>query len=81
MESEAPSGYRLDTTSHSFTITAAVRDHAFAAPFVNTKVDVPTIPLTGGRGAHVFLIAGAVLGGLALAVATLRRHRTRRSQH
>lgn len=81
VESEAPSGYRLDTTSHSFTITAAVRDHAFAAPFVNTKVDVPTIPLTGGRGAHVFLIAGAVLGGLALAVATLRRHRTRRSQH
>ncbi|BDA64826.1 hypothetical protein MANAM107_16600 [Actinomyces capricornis] len=81
VESEAPAGYRLDRSSHTFTITAAARDHAFTDPFVNHKTSVPSIPLTGGRGAHVFLIAGAVLGGLALAVAIVRRNRSRKAQH
>lgn len=38
------------------------------------------IPLTGVRSAPALLIAGAALGGPALVAATVRRHRTRRSQ-
>lgn len=81
VESKAPAGYRLDTTARTFAINDGVPDYTFAQPITNEKTRTPLIPLTGGRGAHVFLISGAVLAGLALAAATVRRNRTRRSQH
>ena len=70
MESKAPAGYRVETTPHPFSIRADALDYVFANPFTNTKGGVPGIPLTGGRGAHLFLIAGGVLLSAALAAAS-----------
>ncbi|WP_081384920.1 LPXTG cell wall anchor domain-containing protein [Actinomyces oris] len=35
------------------------------------------MPLTGGRGAHVFLIAGGVVSAVAISTGLLRRRRHR----
>ncbi|MCR2052822.1 CshA/CshB family fibrillar adhesin-related protein [Actinomyces bowdenii] len=44
MESEAPAGYSLDRSSHTFTITAAVRDHAFTDPLCQPQDLCPLHP-------------------------------------
>lgn len=78
VESKAPAGYRVETTPHPFSIRADALDYVFANPFTNTKGGVPGIPLTGGRGAHLFLIAGGVLLSAALAAGLIRRYRSRK---
>lgn len=77
VEKAAPSGFRLDTTQHPFQLAADHLDHAFAEPFVNKRASVPRLPLTGGRGAHIFLIAGAVVSAVAISTGLLRRRRHR----
>ncbi|WP_223907275.1 CshA/CshB family fibrillar adhesin-related protein [Actinomyces capricornis] len=76
VESAAPTGYQLDTTPRQVTIDT--QDQAVGlGDIVNRKSAAPAIPLTGGRGAHLFLIAGGVLSAAALLVPLIRRRRRR----
>ena len=77
VEKRAPAGYRLDTTSRSFVIKPDALQYSFSKAFTNEKVATPRLPLTGGRGAHIFLIAGAVVSALAITTGLLRRRRHR----
>ena len=75
-EKDAPAGYKLDGTRHEFTISVDALDHAFGQAFENSKTTVPVLPLTGGLGADMFLIGGAVLSILAVIAAIVRRRRS-----
>ena len=77
VEKRAPSGYRLDSTSRTFVIKPDALQYSFSKAFTNEKVATPRLPLTGGRGAHIFLIAGAVVSALAITTGLLRRRRHR----
>ena len=77
VEKRAPAGYRLDTTSRSFAIKPNALQYSFSKAFTNEKAATPRLPLTGGRGAHIFLIAGAVVSALAISTGLLRRRRHR----
>ena len=77
VEKRAPAGYRLDSTSRTFVIKPDALQYSFSKAFTNEKVATPRLPLTGGRGAHIFLIAGAVVSGLAILTGLLRRRRHR----
>ena len=75
-EREAPAGYTLDRTVHEFTISPDDLARSFDEVFKNSKAGVPLLPLTGGLGAHLFLIGGAVLCALAMIAAIVRRRRS-----
>ena len=75
-EKEAPAGYTLDRTVHEFTISPDDLARSFDEVFKNSKAGVPLLPLTGGLGAHLFLIGGAVLCALAMIAAIVRRRRS-----
>ena len=77
VEKRAPAGYRLDSTSRTFVIKPDALQYSFSKAFTNEKVATPRLPLTGGRGAHIFLIAGAVVSALAITTGLLRRRRHR----
>ena len=77
VEKRAPAGYRLDSTSRTFVIKPDALQYSFSKAFTNEKVTTPRLPLTGGRGAHIFLIAGAVVSALAITTGLLRRRRHR----
>lgn len=79
VESAAPAGYRLDRKAHGFTLDTTNRDHVFPAAFENHKTAVPALPLTGGLGADMFWIWGAVLGVAALVAGVFRRLRAVRA--
>ena len=74
-EKDAPAGYKVDKSSHEFTIAPDGLDYSFDAAFENSKTTVPTLPLTGGLGMDIFLIGGGVLAALALVAGIVRRHR------
>ncbi|MDO5065500.1 MAG: CshA/CshB family fibrillar adhesin-related protein, partial [Actinomyces bowdenii] len=79
VEAVAPTGYRLDDTPRPVEVTT----HGQAidlGDIVNRKSTAPSIPLTGGRGAHLFLLAGAGLSSVAAVAALLRRRRLRRDR-
>ena len=75
-EKDAPAGYKVDKSSHEFTIAPDGLDYSFDVAFENSKTTVPTLPLTGGLGMDIFLIGGGVLAALALVAGIVRRHRT-----
>ena len=75
-EREAPAGYTLDKTVHEFTISPDALAQSFDEAFRNSKAGVPLLPLTGGLGAYLFLIGGAVLCALAMIAAIVRRRRS-----
>ena len=77
VEKRAPAGYRLDSPSRTFVIKPDALQYSFSKAFTNEKVATPRLPLTGGRGAHIFLIAGAVVSALAITTGLLRRRRHR----
>ena len=79
-EKEAPAGYRLDKTRHEFTISTDALDYSFDEAFKNSKTTVPGLPLTGGLGAAIFLIGGAVLIILAVVAGIVRRRRSQTVQ-
>ena len=79
-EKEAPAGYRLDKTRHEFTISTDALDYSFDEAFKNSKTTVPGLPLTGGLGAAIFLIGGAVLLILAVIAGIVRRRRSQTVQ-
>ena len=76
VEARPPAGYSRDTTVHTFALRADSLDYSFDTPFTNTKSGVPSSPLTGGRGAYLFLAAGGVLLCVALAAGLIRRYRS-----
>ena len=80
-ETKAPTGYVLDTTPHTITITP--QDQAVAlGDITNRKSAVPAIPLTGGTAAQRYLIAGGILlaiTALVMAIRARRHHRTQNS--
>jgi len=78
-ESLAPAGYLLDDTPHPFAVTAAARDFVFSQPFVNRKLPMPALPLTGGLGSDSFLLGGGGLFALALLGILLAQRRRRRT--
>lgn len=71
VEKEAPAGYKVDDTKHTFTIDAthlnvnAIDSQSGAA--VNAKQDVPGLPMTGGTSTDMFMILGVALLILAAA--------------
>lgn len=77
-EKTAPVGYRLDSEVRSFSLDAARREHSFDRPFVNHKVVVPALPLTGGMGADSFWLAGMAAGLLAVLLGVARRYQALR---
>ena len=79
-EREAPAGYSLDRTPHEFTVSPDALDSSFAEALKNSKAGVPFLPLTGGLGAYLFLIGGAVLCALAVIAAIVRRRRSQTVQ-
>ena len=78
VEAAAPAGYRLDTTPRTVVVTTH-GEVVDLGGIVNSKSVVPAIPLTGGRGAHLFIIIGAGFSALAAgaAMAGRRRHEGR----
>lgn len=78
-ETVAPTGFKLDTTPHKFTIGPDAEGGLDQAldPITNQYQDVPALPLTGGLGSHLFLIVGGLVGGAGV-VASLFAWRRRR---
>lgn len=73
-ETQAPTGYVLDSTPREVTISSAsawVTDYAFP----NTPVEGPQLPLTGSTGAMAFGLVGFGLIGAAGALLAVRRSR------
>lgn len=78
-ESVAPAGYRLDATTHEFRITADALDYVFDTAFTNRPREGLTVPLTGGMGTDIVLLAGGMLMATALASGVaIRKRRARR---
>lgn len=79
VETAAPAGYILDSTPREVTLTTA-GTAVTTYPFPNTKVTVPTLPLTGGNGTVALAVGGfgllAAAGGVVLA--TRRRAGSKR---
>ena len=77
IETKAPTGYVLDATPRTITVSTQGQVVALGNIY-NRKSAVPAIPLTGGSAATTYLIAGGVLLGItALAVLVQARHRRR----
>jgi hypothetical protein len=66
VESKAPFGYVLDTTTHSFEISATNLDFEFGSAFENHRPDLPALPLTGGASSDAYWIAGGLTVVLTL---------------
>lgn len=78
VESRAPLGYVLSTREVDFGISHDALTHQVADPFRNTPTVLPTLPLTGGTAADLYLIGGGAFMALAVALITFRRIRTAR---
>lgn len=74
-ERTAPSGYVLSDATHDYTISAANRDYAFPAAFVNKQQTPPTLPLTGGMSTDSFLLGGLGLIVVAIGAGVVLRKR------
>ena len=84
-ETEAPAGYVLQAVEYTFTIdadslTGTIRDMSGNA-IVNTKVEGPHLPLTGGQSAALFTILGGGLLAGALGMSALNRRKGARAGH
>ncbi|MFT8636529.1 MAG: SpaA isopeptide-forming pilin-related protein [Pseudoclavibacter sp.] len=84
VEKTAPVGYALDTTAHTFTISAtSLSPTVTGSPFSNAQQAVPKLPLTGGASADAYLMAGTVLLMLscALGIIGVRRRKGDAKRH
>lgn len=77
-ETKAPAGYKLDDSSHQFTISGT-QLQVPVGEIVNEQQTPPSLPLTGGVGTDSFLIGGGALLALAGFGGFLRRRRTLRT--
>lgn len=79
-EKSAPAGYVLSKDVHGVRIGAANAGTTIdLGSFTNAMHGSPTIPLTGGRGAQLFLLLGGALLGVGAGTAAVRRRRVRAS--
>lgn len=76
VETKSPAGYRLLTQAVEVTIDR----NLVYGDIVNTQITIPPIPLTGGTGSLVFLLAAGGLGGAALIGVLWQRRRFRRTR-
>lgn len=77
-ERKAPAGYVLDTKPRTFTVSDTALN-ASLGTITNEQAAAVALPLTGGRGAYLFGIAGGVLlAGAAVAgiLVLMRKRRT-----
>jgi uncharacterized surface anchored protein len=82
VETEAPFGYVLDSAKYPFTISATALDFQFDTAFVNTRPDIPSLPLTGGSSSDAYWIAGGLTVILTLIVGFgVHLYRTQRRTH
>jgi uncharacterized surface anchored protein len=85
VETKAPFGYVLDATERDFTITKEALNVIFRDGFVNTRPDIPVLPLTGGASADIYWIAGGLTVILTVIVGfgvhMYRTYRIKRSTH
>lgn len=81
VEVTAPSGYVLNATSHTFTISADALNYE-AGEFINYPIIVPTLPLTGGTSSSSFFIAGGIILLITAAaiIVSLRRRQMMRKR-
>ncbi|WP_167146906.1 CshA/CshB family fibrillar adhesin-related protein [Actinomyces sp. ZJ308] len=77
-ETKAPTGYILDATPRTITITThnQVID---LGTITNRRTTVPAIPLTGGSATTTYLIAGGVLLGITALVMAIQARKRRRA--
>ncbi len=76
-EQRAPVGFYLSTRVESVTVNAQQLAVNVTNPFVNTRMPVPVLPLTGGTPSDVLLLGGVGFLALAGALAVLRRRKDR----
>ena len=74
VETQAPAGYVLDSTPKELTVTPGVVT-AISLPIPNTPTTGPGLPLTGGQGTMLFLIAGVAIIGAAGGTLIFRKAR------
>ncbi|MDO5081976.1 MAG: CshA/CshB family fibrillar adhesin-related protein [Arachnia propionica] len=78
VESRAPLGYVLGTREVDLDIGADALTHRVETPFRNTRTVLPTLPLTGGTAAELYLLGGGAFVALAAVLITYRRIRANR---
>lgn len=75
VEKSAPAGYILDDTKHTFTVSGSTLKQSIGS-FTNEQKPPVALPLTGGTGSQIFIIAGVALcaaGGVGALLKGLRR--------
>ena len=75
VEKSAPAGYILDDTKHTFTVSGSTLKQSIGS-FTNKQKPQVALPLTGGTGSQIFIIAGVALcaaGGVGALLKGLRR--------
>lgn len=75
VEKSAPAGYVLDDTKHTFTVSGSTLKQSIGS-FTNKQKPQVALPLTGGTGSQIFIIAGVALcaaGGVGALLKGLRR--------
>ena len=77
IETKAPTGYVLDATPRTITISTQGQVVALGN-ISNRKSAVPAIPFTGGSAADTFLIGGGAVLGITALVVTIQAYRRRR---
>ena len=78
IETKAPTGYVLDATPRTITISTQGQVAALGN-ISNRKLAVPAIPFTGGSAADTFLIGGGAVLGITALVMTIQAYRRRRA--
>lgn len=78
IETKAPTGYVLDATPRTITISTQGQVAALGN-ISNRKSAVPAIPFTGGSAADTFLIGGGAVLGITALVMTIQAYRRRRA--
>ena len=78
IETKAPTGYVLDATPRTITISTQGQVAALGN-ISNRKSAVPAIPFTGGSAADSFLIGGGAVLGITALVMTIQAYRRRRA--
>lgn len=78
IETKPPTGYILDATPRTITISSQGQVVALGK-ISNRKSAVPAIPFTGGSAADTFLIAGGAVLGITVPAMMIQAYRRRRA--
>jgi len=78
IETKPPTGYILDATPRTITISSQGQVVALGK-ISNRKSAVPAIPFTGGSAADTFLIAGGAVLGVTVPAMMIQAYRRRRA--